>query len=256
MTLRLVDNSIKSDIDYNIDMTQSVAVNDFELFKAARPLLLWAAAIDELDEEINSNDLRQEMVAKIQLFERKAKLAGAPAMVVLSARYILCTFIDEMITKREWNVASTWSQQSLLCVFHQDTWGGQVFFELLDRFKISVEKNLDLLCIMYYCLALGFEGKFQLQPEADERLKSTRVQLYLLLQNYLEQNEALQLHRFQEIKVNKRDRWSLSKIFLTNIIIIMVIFFGFKAFIINRSDQVYQNILKIEYPVNVEGSST
>jgi type VI secretion system protein ImpK len=51
-----------------------------------------------------------------------------------------------------------WSRHSLLVTFHNETWGGEKFFQLLAKLAQNPQQHAHLLELMYYCLALGFEG--------------------------------------------------------------------------------------------------
>jgi type VI secretion system protein ImpK len=42
---------------------------------------------------------------------------------------------------------------------HREAWGGEKFFELLDRTSQDPARHIDLLELQYLCLALGFAGK-------------------------------------------------------------------------------------------------
>lgn len=59
-----------------------------------------------------------------------------------------------------WGNESEWSKISLLSSFHNETFGGEKFFQLLDRLSKNPVKHLPMLELMYLCLALGFEGKY------------------------------------------------------------------------------------------------
>ncbi len=67
---------------------------------------------------------------------------------------------------------------SLLSRFHNETFGGEKFFELLERLSRDPIKHLALLELMYVCLALGFEGKYRVMERGLLQLDGIRDALY------------------------------------------------------------------------------
>jgi type VI secretion system protein ImpK len=83
-----------------------------------------------------------------------------------------------VVLKTPWGRASEWSENSLLITFHNETWGGEKFFELLDAIIQDPRKNLDLLELMYLCLAFGFQGRYRLLDNGRSRLDEQRERTY------------------------------------------------------------------------------
>ena len=63
---------------------------------------------------------------------RRAR-AGIPNEIVLAARYALCAGLDEAVLSTPWGAQSEWAQHPLLVALHREAWGGEKFFEMLDR---------------------------------------------------------------------------------------------------------------------------
>src|SRR5690606_2760817 len=70
---------------------------------------------------------------------------------------------------------------SLLSQFHNETWGGEKFFLMLDRAIREPARNLALLEFLYVCLALGFEGKYRVLERGRAQLDQVRDNLYRTL---------------------------------------------------------------------------
>ena len=62
-----------------------------------------------------------------------ARAAGVPNEIVLAARYVLCAALDEAVLSTPWGAQSEWAQHPLLVALHREAWGGEKFFEMLDR---------------------------------------------------------------------------------------------------------------------------
>ena len=148
---------------------------------------LVAAASDLLSEvvrlkhSINREDmlvLNERLTSGLKLFEVSALHNGAESSQVMAARYVLCTVADEAVVTTPWGNESEWSQMSLLSSFHNETFGGEKFFQLLDRLSKNPAKHLPMLELMYLCLSLGFEGKYRVQARGMLELDGIRDALY------------------------------------------------------------------------------
>ena len=122
--------------------------------------------------------LNERLTAGLKLFEVRALHNGAESSQVMAARYVLCTVVDEAVVTTPWGNESEWSQMSLLSSFHNETFGGEKFFRMLDVLLKDPVKYLSLLELMYLCLALGFEGKYRVQPRGMLELEGIRDALY------------------------------------------------------------------------------
>jgi type VI secretion system protein ImpK len=67
---------------------------------------------------------------------------------------------------------------SLLSRFHQETFGGERFFRMLDQLSKNPLKHLPMLELMYLCLSLGFEGKYRVQARGMLELEDIRDALH------------------------------------------------------------------------------
>lgn len=84
--------------------------------------------------------------------------------------YCLCCVIDEAIMATPWGINSPWKAQSLLSAIHQETWGGEKFFSVLDRLLEAPEARYDLFVFLFWCLALGYRGKYANQTNGSDEL--------------------------------------------------------------------------------------
>ena len=151
------------------------------LATAAAPLLVLMSQLRGLPAHADVNGLHQQVIARVQKFEAEAMAANIAPQHVASARYAICTALDETVLSTPWGSESVWSTHSLLTTFHQEAWGGEKFFQILDRLKADVMANIDLLEVMYLCLSLGFEGKFKIQERGQVQIASVRDELYRLI---------------------------------------------------------------------------
>ena len=148
------------------------------LVAAASSLLSEVVRLKHTDEGEDQHALNQRLSGELKLFEHRALHDGAESSQVMAARYVLCTAIDEAVVTTPWGNESEWSQMSLLSSFHNETFGGEKFFQLLERLSRNPVKHLPMLELMYLCLSLGFEGKYRVMPRGMLELEAVRDSLY------------------------------------------------------------------------------
>jgi type VI secretion system protein ImpK len=152
------------------------------LVAAANPLLNLVPQLRNTAQHPDPRGLRDQLVRQIREFEMRARQASIASEKVIAARYALCTLLDEAVTTTPWGGAGTWAQGSLLVTFHNETWGGEKFFQLLAKLAEDPAGNLDLLELLYVCLALGFQGRYRVQQDGRAQLDSVRERLAQLIQ--------------------------------------------------------------------------
>jgi type VI secretion system protein ImpK len=148
------------------------------LVAAAAELLSEVVRLKHSLESEDMDALNQRLSRSMKLFEHRALHEGAESSQVMAARYVLCTVVDEAVVTTTWGNESEWSQMSLLSSFHNETFGGEKFFQLLERLSRNPVKHLPMLELMYLCLSLGFEGKYRVLPRGMLELEAVRDSLY------------------------------------------------------------------------------
>jgi len=132
----------------------------------------------------NVGALHQQLVSEIRHFESSAKAQNIRSEVVLSARYILCAALDEAVLNTPWGAESAWTQRTLLSLFHNETNGGEKFFQILERMKTYPADNLEILELMYILLSLGFEGKYRVVSRGRDTIERIRDELHRIIRTY------------------------------------------------------------------------
>ncbi|HET7557064.1 MAG TPA: type IVB secretion system protein IcmH/DotU [Rhodanobacteraceae bacterium] len=148
------------------------------LVRAAAPLLLLGVQLRHSVTPPDASNLREQVVAQIRRFESRMQSANVPAQTVTAARYVLCTMLDEAVLNAPWGEQSGWSQKTLLVMFHGESYGGAKFFQILDRLCTDASKHIDLIELMYICLALGFAGRYQIEAGGRAKLADIQEDLY------------------------------------------------------------------------------
>jgi type VI secretion system protein ImpK len=148
------------------------------LVQAASPLLLLAGQVRGTLSSPDLHGLRRYTLDEIRRFEERARAAGLPNETVLAARYAICAALDEAVLSTPWGAQSEWAQQPLLVALHREAWGGEKFFEMLDRISADPGRYIDLMELQYLCIAFGFAGKYQVLERGHARLAEVHHALY------------------------------------------------------------------------------
>jgi type VI secretion system protein ImpK len=154
------------------------------LVNAASILIAVFAQTHQSVSHPNVGGLHQQLVSEIKSFDNRAREAGIKPEIVLAARYIMCTVLDEAVLNTPWGAESAWTQRTLLSMFHNETEGGEKFFLILDRMRNSPAENLDIIELMYILLSLGFEGKYRVVHRGREMLEQVRDDLFQIIRNH------------------------------------------------------------------------
>lgn len=150
------------------------------LVRAANPLLDLVVPLRFMATAPDMEALRERLIQAVQAFELEARASHADAETVAAARYALCTFLDETISSTPWG-GGVWNSRSLLVAFHNEAWGGEKFFLILQRLSQDARSNLDVLELMYLCLALGMEGRYRVLERGLDQLATLRERLLQLI---------------------------------------------------------------------------
>ncbi|MGL4983374.1 MAG: type IVB secretion system protein IcmH/DotU [Plesiomonas sp.] len=148
------------------------------IIDAVTPLLGMVLRIRQLSSHDQVAELYQRVVTEIQAIEQELIAHGYENGMVLSFRYILCTFIDEAVMSQEWGSLSEWSEHSLLTRFHNETWGGEKVFVLLNKLQEDPARYREVLEFIYLCLCLGFEGRYRVMNHGREEFERVVRQLH------------------------------------------------------------------------------
>nr|WP_268801248.1 DotU family type VI secretion system protein [Pseudomonas sp. BSw22131] len=141
---------------------------------AAGPLLTLLARLRSTSTHAAPASLRAQLLAYLRQFEERAQANGVVRNDVLLARYILCSALDEAVLSTPWGSAGDWSKQSLLITVHNEAWGGEKIFQLLDHCLQSPHERLHLMELLYLCLCLGFEGRYRVMNDGRSQLEALR----------------------------------------------------------------------------------
>lgn len=148
------------------------------LLGAAMPLLTLVCQLRGTLRNDNVPRLQFMVSEEMKIFESRALLAEASPQDVVAARYVLCSLIDETVLSTPWGSQSSWASQTMLSVFHRETWGGEKVFVILDRVKTKPARYLHLVELIDMVLALGFRGRFEVLDNGLYQLEDLRSEVW------------------------------------------------------------------------------
>ncbi|QHQ15504.1 DotU family type VI secretion system protein [Pectobacterium parmentieri] len=167
----------------NHDATQQDINHQNMLVAAANPLI---NAIPQIRHSVSHDDparLRQQLIDQVRLFELNCQQSGLSYEVIVGARYCLCTALDEAAALTPWGSRGVWTSNSLLVTFHNETWGGEKFFQLLAKLSQSPRQHILLLELIYFCLLLGFEGRYRVLDNGRSQLETIKQRLLQMIKS-------------------------------------------------------------------------
>lgn len=148
------------------------------LVDAGTELLTLATPLRGLASHPDMRQLRIDLASKVTVFHAAARRAGAAPEHVMTARYALCALLDEAVLTTPWGADSPWSQHSLLTQFHNETWGGEKFFHIVEQLLADPARHRPVLEFMYLCITLGMQGKYRVADGGLTRLEDVKSRVY------------------------------------------------------------------------------
>ncbi|MGO1768071.1 MAG: type IVB secretion system protein IcmH/DotU, partial [Advenella sp.] len=221
------------------------------LVAAANPLLVLIPQIRNTRSHPSPAQLREHLVDEVRQFELRAQHAGIRNETILGARYCLCTALDEAAALTPWGGGGMWSANSLLVTFHNETWGGEKFFQLLAKLSQNPAQHIDLLELLYYCLVLGFEGRYRVVDNGRSQLETLRQRLLLILRNARGQYAAALSPHWQDAPILNKVRRLPIPLWVFAVLAValgFVSFLGLQWSLGDRSDKLFADVIKIKPP--------
>lgn len=89
--------------------------------------------------------------------ESSAKKSNLSSEEYDQARFMVCAWVDEAILGSNWTQKNLWQREQLQRIYYNTTDAG---VEVFDRLNNLGFHQKDVREIYYYCLSLGFKGRF------------------------------------------------------------------------------------------------
>lgn len=151
------------------------------LCDAATPLIGLVIRLRRLDQHDDVPALYQAVSNQIKATMEEVSQLDYDAGMLKAYSYSLCLLVDEVVMRTTWGKSSTWSARSLLSQFHEETWGGEKFFTIMNNMIPEAARYQHVLEFMYKCLISGLMGKYGAHKNGDEEIQKIIDQLHGLL---------------------------------------------------------------------------
>ncbi len=148
---------------------------------AATPLIGLVIRLRRLDQHNDVPALYRSVSNHITTIMEEVSQLDYDAGMLKAYSYSLCLLLDEVVMNTTWGKSSTWSARSLLSQFHEETWGGEKFFTVMNNMIPEAARYQHVLEFMYQCLASGLKGKYGAHANGDEEVQKIINQLHGLL---------------------------------------------------------------------------
>lgn len=218
------------------------------LVSAASTLILLATSLQNLATPPDISRLQHDLYHEMKAFEIRAQSLNYRAQEMQASRYVLCAVLDEIILATPWGRQGGWQQQNLLSTFQSETWGGEKFFVLLQRSCEEPALHIDLLELMYVCLSIGYEGKFKLVEQGQQKLHEVTEDLYRVIQQQRgEFSKRLTLTQPMQQTTNKT-RWLLP-VWVTGLFVLLcvsVVYMGFSFLLEQQTATIYHELINLQ----------
>jgi len=120
---------------------------------------------------VPSPELRPKVEAMFDDFERRAERYRFNHKIVNVSKFALAAFVDEAVLTAQFPLRHEWEKNPLQLKYFGEQLAGNKFFDKLDSMLSQIEVTQDAVEIYYYCMLLGFKGKYAVYEQ--EKLLAT-----------------------------------------------------------------------------------
>jgi len=107
-----------------------------------------------------SNELRPKIASMFEDFEKRAERYKFNHKIVSVSKFGLAAFVDEAVLTNNFPLKNEWEKNPLQLEYFGEQLAGNKFFDKLDSMLKQIEVTQEAVEIYYYCMLLGFKGKY------------------------------------------------------------------------------------------------
>ncbi len=147
------------------EMRYSVKTNHLLCLFSSIIIVLGELYKDKALSESVISEYREYVASKIAAIDKSALEYGITIEALEHAKYIIVAFIDESILKLMNAASITYQYQPLQLDYFLENIAGEGVYQRLAKLRQHPNKYIDVLEVYYYCLQLGFAGKYSIQEQ-------------------------------------------------------------------------------------------
>jgi type VI secretion system protein ImpK len=213
------------------DAPDTIAMGGSPLVSAAAPLLQLLARLRNTMSQPDSGELRERAVREIRRFEETARAQNIPMDQLRPAHYALCASLDDVVLATPWGSAGAWTARSLVSTFHQEVRSGERFFDVMAQLRQNPGNFLPVLELMYFCLSLGYMGRYRLSPRGPAEIDKLREDTYAVIRRQRPMEETALSPHWMGVKAPYRARRFSIPVWLTAVVALGVVAAIYAAFV-------------------------
>ena len=107
-----------------------------------------------------SPELRPKVESMFDDFERRAERYRFNHKIVSVSKFGLAAFVDETVLTANSPIRNEWERNPLQLKYFGEQLAGNKFFDKLESMLPQIEVTQDAVEIYYYCMLLGFKGRY------------------------------------------------------------------------------------------------
>lgn len=161
------------------------------ILKAMMPLFKMTHVFIQGGMPLTFDSFRTDVMLGFEAAEQEAQALSVLDSAWQEAKFVVAAFIDEAVLNSDHEMALAWSRETLQLIFFKEHLAGYRFFERLDCLNAEPYKNMAILELYYWCLLLGFKGKYHKGKGKVDALLKIQDDLKKLLETYHQKDSFL-----------------------------------------------------------------
>jgi len=142
------------------------------------PLLAYVVLlrINVTTQQPSFDQVKADIQRLLSQSEQSVKQGAISAGDYDQARFVVCAWVDETLLASNWNQKHLWQREQLQRLYYNTADAGVEVFDRLNNLEYHQKEVRELY---YYCLSLGFKGRF-IHPGDEfllEQLKTSNLKI-------------------------------------------------------------------------------
>ncbi|WP_297971699.1 type IVB secretion system protein IcmH/DotU [uncultured Amaricoccus sp.] len=154
------------------------------LIAAFGALLAFAPELESATAPGDPETLRTRLLDGLIAARDAAVARGVSLAKADSCAWAVAALLDDLALNTPWGGTSAWPRQPLVSTLYGDVDAGARFFDRLEELEAHPNRDPDMLELFYFCLSLGFRGRYRVPGRAGARsLAAVRTSTARLLRD-------------------------------------------------------------------------
>jgi type IV/VI secretion system ImpK/VasF family protein len=182
------------------------------LVSAASPLISLLERVHIAGQLPEVEELQQHILHEFKAFFSKMHLQHYSEEFYILSNYLLCATTDELLGKTYTRLfGQNKTFQAFTPISQDDIGPEENFFKIINHLLTDPESFLDIIELSYYCLLIGFEGKYHVEHDGRLILDNLIESLYQTIQRF-RSNKIQKLFKNYILKTKQRKKVISTKV--------------------------------------------